>query len=140
MRRMMRARRLLPGWKRGIWLVLALAALLLLALYWPWVDAQARAGVVLFSVLDTPVLVDATRLLTPEPVVSDTVVGGSPAHVYVPGEPFGGRGGETYSTILFVNGTTPEGRELPEVRRLGEVLARSGFVVFVPDFAGLLED
>jgi len=137
---MMRARRPLSERKRGIWLVLALAALLLLALCWPWVDAQARAGVVLFSVLDTPVLGDATRLLTPEPVVSDTDVGGSPAHVYVPGEPFGERGEETYPTILFVNGTTPEGRELPAVRRLGEGLARSGFVVFVPDLVGLRED
>ena len=137
---MMRARSLSLGRKRTLGLVLALAALLLLARYWPWVDAQARAGVVLFSVLDTPALGDATRLLTPEPVVSDTVVGGSPAHVYVPGEPFGGRGGETYPAILFVNGTTPEGRGLPEVRRLGEGLARSGFVVFVPDLAGLRED
>src|SRR3712207_5197061 len=134
----MRARKLLSGRKRGIWLVLALAALLLLARYWPWVDAQARAGVVLLSVLDTPVLGDATRLLTPEPAVSDTAVGGSPAHVYVPGEPFGAR--RTYPAILFVNGTTPEGRELPEVRRLGAGLARSGFVVFVPDLAGLRED
>jgi len=140
MLRMMRARKPLSGRKRGVWLVLVLAALLLLARYWPWVDAQARAGVVLFSVLDTPVLGDAIRLLTPAPVVSDTVVGGSPAHVYVPGEPFGGRGGETYPAILFVNGTTPEGRELPEVKRLGEGLARSGFVVFVPDLAGLRED
>ena len=140
MLRMVRARRPLPGRKRGIQLILALAALLLLARYWPWVDAQARAGVVLLSVLDTPVLGDATRLLTPEPAVSDTVVGGSPAHVYVPGEPFGERGGETYPAILFVNGTTPEGRELPEVRRLGAGLARSGFVVFVPDLAGLRED
>lgn len=140
MTRMMYARRQPSGRRGRIRLLLALAALLLLACYWPWVDAQARAGVVLFSVLDTPVLGDAARLLTPEPVVSDTTIGGSPADVYVPGEPFGGRGGETYPAILFVNGTTPEGRELPEVRRLGEGLARSGFVVFVPDLAGLRED
>jgi acetyl esterase/lipase len=138
--RMMRASSLPLGRKRTRGLALALAALLLLACYWPWVDAQVRAGVVLFSVLDTPVLGDATRLLTPEPAVSDTTVGGSPAHVYEPGEPFGGGGGEPYPAILFVNGTTPEGRGLPEVRRLGEGLARSGFVVFVPDLAGLRRD
>src|SRR5918994_2739242 len=109
MLRMMRARKPLSGRKRGVWLVLVLAALLLLARYWPWVDAQARAGVVLFSVLDTPVLGDAIRLLTPAPVMSDTVLGGSPAHVYVPGEPFGGRGGGTDPARLFVNRTTPEG-------------------------------
>lgn len=137
---MMRAKKPPPRRGRKLPLVLALAALLLLAHYRSYVDAQARAGVVLFSVLDTPVLGDATRLVTPEPVVSDTTVGGSPAHVYVPGEPLGRSGEETYPAILFVNGTTPEGRELPEVKRLGEGLARSGFVVFVPDLAGLRED
>lgn len=119
---------------------LALVALFLVARHWSWVDAQARAGVVLFSVLDTPVLADATRLLTPEPVVKDTAVGGSPAYVYEPGGFFGGDARGTYPAIVFVNGTTPEGRELPEVRRLGEGLARSGFVVFVPDLAGLRRD
>ena len=119
---------------------LALVALLLVVRYWSWVDAQARAGVVLFSVLDTPVLEDATRLLTPEPVVRDTTVGGSPAYVYEPGGFFGEDARGTYPAILFVNGTTPEGRELPEVKRLGEGLARSGFVVFVPDLVGLRQD
>ena len=114
--RMMRAGSLPLGRTRTLGLALALAALLLLACYWPWVDAQVRAGVVLFSVLDTPVLGDATRLLTPELAVSDTTVGGSPAHVYEPGEPFGGGGGEPYPAILFVNGTTPEGRGLPRWR------------------------
>ena len=137
---MRRARRLLSWRKRVIGLVLALAALLLLALYWPWVDAQTRAGVVLFSVLDTPVLENATRLLTPEPVVRDTTVGGSPAYVYEPGGFFGEDAHGMYPAILFVNGTTPEGRELPEVKRLGEGLARSGFAVFVPDLAGLRQD
>ena len=121
-------------------ILILVVVLLVVARYWTWVEAQARAGVVLFSVLDTPVLDDATRLLTPEPVVRDTRIGGSPAYVYEPGGLFARDARETYPAILFVNGTTPEGRELAEVKLMAEELARSGFVVFVPDLAGLRED
>lgn len=134
MPRMVYARRLLSGRKRMAGIALALVALLLAVRYWPWIDAQTRAGVVLFSVLETPVLADATRLLTPEPKVTDTTVGGSPAYVYEPG------GEGPYPAIVFVNGTTPEGRELPAVKHLAEGLARAGFLVFVPDLAGLKRD
>ena len=140
MARVMRERKLLVRWGTVAAVGVVLVTLFVVARYWPWVDAQARAGVVLFSVLDTPALADATRLLTPEPVVKDTAVGGSPAHVYEPGGFFGEEERGTYPAIVFINGTTPEGRELPEVRRLGEGLARSGFVVFVPDLAGLRRD
>lgn len=126
--------------KRMVAATLTLAALFLAGSHPSWVDAQARAAVVLFSVLKTPVLGDATRLLTPEPEVTDTDIGGSPAYVYAPGGASGGDVAETYPVIVFINGTTPEGRELPVVRSLAEGLARSGFVVFVPDLAGLRED
>lgn len=126
--------------KRMVAATLTLAALFLAGSHPSWVDAQARAAVVLFSVLETPVLGDATRLLTPEPEAADTDIGGSPAYVYAPGGASGGDVAETYPAIVFINGTTPEGRELPAVRSLAEGLARSGFVVFVPDLAGLRED
>ncbi len=74
---MLRPRKLSVGRKRVALFVLILFVLLVAARYWSWAEAQARAGVVLFSVLRTPVLADATRLLTPEPVVRDTTVGGS---------------------------------------------------------------
>lgn len=136
---MLRAKNVAMRWKRIAALVLALAALILAARHWSYVDAQARAAVVLFSVLETPVLSDAIRLLTPEPEVKDTTVGGSPAYVYEPGGVFGEANGP-YPAMVFVNGATPEGRELPEVKRLAEGLARSEFLVFVPDLAGLRED
>ena len=124
------------GHGRRVFAALVFAALSLIWYHYPWVVAQARAAAVLFSVLETPVLGDATRLLTPEPEVTDTELGGSPAYVYAPG-------GDTegpHPAIVFINGTTPEGRELPAVRGLADGLARSGFVVFVPDLAGLRED
>ena len=124
------------GLKRTPAAALALAALFVGLYHSSWAGAQARAAVVLFSVLQTPVLDDATRLLTPEPEVTDATVGGNPAYVYEPGEETAG----THPAILFINGTTPEGRELPAVRSLAEGLARSGFVVFVPDLPGLRED
>lgn len=124
---------------RGKIVVVVLVSLSLLAAYHAsWVGAQARAAVVLFSVLETPVLGDAMRLVTPEPRVSDATIGGNPAYVYEPGGASGV--GETHPAMVFINGTTPEGRELPAVRSLAEGLARSGFVVFVPDLPGLRGD
>ena len=122
--------------KRTALAALAFLALILAGYQSPWIAAQARAAVVLFSVLQTPVLGDATRLLTAKPEVTDADVGGSPAYVYAPGGDEVG----AHPAIVFINGTTPKGRELPAVRRLAEGLARSGFVVFVPDLAGLRED
>ena len=135
-----RSARRTRGPKRTVAAALAFAALFWAGYHSSWVDAQARAAVVLFSVLETPVLGDATRLLTPEPEVTDADIGGSPAYVYAPGGASGGGGAETHPAIVFITGTTPEGRELPAVRGLAEGLARSGFVVFVPDLAGLRED
>jgi pimeloyl-ACP methyl ester carboxylesterase len=39
-----------------------------------------------------------------------------------------------------VNGTVPEGRKLPGVRRLAEGFARAGYLTVVPDLPGLTED
>lgn len=131
-----RSTRRTSGSKRKATAALVFVALILAGYHFSWVAAQARAAVVLFSVLRTPVLGDATRLLTSEPEVTDTDVGGSPAYMYAPGGDVAG----AHPAIVFINGTTPEGRELPAVRSLAEGLARSGFVVFVPDLVGLRED
>lgn len=126
--------------RRAMTVTLALMVLSLAAYSSSWVGAQARAAVVLFSVLETPLLGDATRLLTPEPELSDSIIGGNPSSVYEPGEAFVGDAEKSHPAIVFINGTTPEGRELRAVRSLAEGLARSGFVVFVPDLPGLRED
>ena len=136
MARMVRERKLTVRWGRVAAVGVVLVTLFVVARYWSWVDAQARAGIVLFSVLDTPALADATRLLTPEPEVVGASVGGNPTDVYSPG----GDAAGPHPSIVFINGTTPEGRELPVVRGLAQGLARSGFVVFVPDLAGLRAD
>ncbi len=109
-------------------------AVALAAIYWSWIDAQARAAVLLSSVLETPVLTPAVEALTREPRVEDTVFAGKPALVAKPA------GEGPWPAILFVNGTVPEGRAYPEVQNLARGLARAGYLVVVPDLPGLTTD
>src|SRR5215216_5390824 len=105
------------------------------AVYWSWIDAQARAVVVLSSILETPVLTPVVEGVTGEPrFEEDAVVAGNPALVVKP------EGEGPWPTLFFVNGTVPEGRDLPEVRRLAEGLARAGYLLVVPDLPGLRTD
>jgi pimeloyl-ACP methyl ester carboxylesterase len=106
----------------------------LAAVYWSWIDAQARAAVVLSSVLETPVLTPVVGALTREPGVEDTVFAGRPALVAKPA------GEGPWPAIFFVNGTVPEGRAYPEVQNLARGLARAGYLVVVPDLPGLTTD
>ncbi len=123
------------GRSRRVFL-LALFAVLVgaLAVYWSWVDAQARAAVVISSVSEAPVLTPAVDAVSGEPRFEDLPVAGNPALVARPA------GEGPWPAIFVVNGTVPEGRELPAVRRLAEGLARAGYVAFVPDLPGLTED
>jgi pimeloyl-ACP methyl ester carboxylesterase len=109
-------------------------AVALAAVYWSWIDAQARAAVVLSSVLETPVLTPTVQALTREPRVKDTVFAGRPALVAKPA------GEGPWPAILFVNGTVPEGRAYSEVQNLARRLARAGYLVVVPDLPGLTSD
>jgi len=62
-----------------------LAALLgLLLVLWSWVDAQARAVVVISAVLDVPVLTPAAEAVSGEPRFSEQTVAGNPALVARP--------------------------------------------------------
>lgn len=101
---------------------------------WPWIDAQARATFVLSSLLETPVLTPAVETLTREPRLEDTVFEGNPTLIAEPG------GEGPWPALLFVNGTVPEGRTLPEVQSLARGLARAGYLVVVPDLPGLRRD
>jgi pimeloyl-ACP methyl ester carboxylesterase len=105
-----------------------------LAVYWSWVDAQARAAVVISSVLEAPVLTPAVDAVSGEPRLEDSPVAGNPALVVWPA------GDGPWPAIFLVNGTVPEGRKLPEVRQLAEGFARAGYLVVVPDLPGLTED
>ncbi len=115
-------------------LLAAVAAVLLIVVGWSWIDAQARAAVVLASVLKAPVATPAVEVLTREPRVEDTTFAGMPTLVARPA------GEGPWPALLFVNGTTPEGRTLPEVQNLARGLARAGFFVVVPDLPGLRTD
>jgi pimeloyl-ACP methyl ester carboxylesterase len=108
-----------------------LIAALLVVAKWSWIDAQARAVVALSPVLEVPVMTPVVEAVTGEPRFADTLVAGNPALVVRP------RGEGPWPAIFFVNGVVTEGRELPEVRRLAEGLARAGYLVVVPDLPGL---
>jgi pimeloyl-ACP methyl ester carboxylesterase len=66
--------------------------------------------------------------------VEETRVAGNPTSVFVPA------GEGPYPAVVFVNGAVLEGRRLPEVGRLGEGLARAGYLTVVPDLPGLTSD
>jgi len=120
--------------RRAFYLVLLALAIGLSISYWSWVDAQARAVVVIFSVLDTPVLKPAVEAAGGDPGFSESTVAGHQALVVRPA------GEGPWPTIFLVNGTVPEGRKLPEVRNLAEGFARAGYLAVVPDLPGLTED
>ena len=126
----------LPGRRlRGAFYLVLLAVLISLTIaYWSWVDAQARAVVVISSVLDAPVLSPAVRVVSGEPRLSDVRVAGHPSLVVRPA------GEGPWPAVFVVNGTVPEGRKLPGVRHLAEGFARAGYLVVVPDLPGLTED
>jgi pimeloyl-ACP methyl ester carboxylesterase len=116
---------------RRLLLAFALTLVLLAVAKWPWIDAQVRAVVVLSPVLEAPVLTPVVEAATGEPRFEDTFVAGNPALVAKP------KGEGPWPAVFFVNGVVTEGRELPEVRRLAEGLARAGYLVVVPDLPGL---
>ena len=116
--------------RRASYLVLLAVVIGSFISYWSWVDAQARAVVVISSVLDTPVLEAAGE----DPCFSQARVAGNPSLVVRPA------GEGPWPAIFLVNGTVPEGRKLPEVRNLAEGFARAGYLVVVPDLPGLTED
>ena len=126
------------GVGRGLGRVLFLAPwvvlLALLVACWSWVDAQARALVVVSSVLQAPALEAATEAASGEPRFDDVPVAGNPTLVVRPA------GEGPWPAVFVVNGTVPEGRRLPEVRRLAGGFARAGFLAVVPDLPGLTDD
>jgi pimeloyl-ACP methyl ester carboxylesterase len=127
-------RRLVPRGLRLATLALLVALLVLVGTGWSYLDAQARAVAVLSSVMEIPILGSAVEVATGEPRLEDTAVAGNPALVARPA------GAGPWPALFLVNGTVPEGRELPEIRRLAEGLARAGYLVVVPDLPGLRED
>jgi dienelactone hydrolase len=119
---------------RRVLLVLLVATAIAVAAGAPWVAAQTRAVGVMATTMELPLAAAATRALTREPRVDEIRLAGAPATLYRPA-----RGDGPWPAYLFVNGATQRGREEPTVRRLAEGLARTGHLVAVPDFPGLLD-
>jgi pimeloyl-ACP methyl ester carboxylesterase len=119
--------------RRAFYLVTLAVVIGLLISYWSWVDAQARAVMVISSVLDAPVLTPAAEAVSGDPRFEDIPVAGNPTLVARPA------GEGPWPAIFLVNGTVREGRKLPEVRNLAEGFARAGYLVVVPDLPGLTE-
>src|ERR671911_664258 len=117
-------------WRRSL-LAFGVASVLFAVVNWSWIDAQVRAVIVLSPVLEAPVLTLVVEALTGEPRFEDASVAGNPALVAKPS------GEGPWPAVFFVNGVVTEGRELPEVRRIAEGLARAGYLVVVPDLPGL---
>lgn len=114
--------------------VVALAVALAVALsLWPRVDAQARAVVVLASVIEAPVATPVVEAATGEPRVEETSVAGNPTSIFHPA------GEGSHPAVVFVNGPIPQGRTFEGVRDLATGLARAGYLVVVPDLPGLTD-
>ena len=120
--------------QRIFYLVFIVVLVGLASTYWSWVDAQARAVLVISSVLEAPVLTPAVDAASSEPRFADVRVAGNPALVVRPA------GEGPWPAIFLVNGIVPEGRKLPAVQHLAEGFARAGYLVVVPDLPGLTED
>ena len=120
--------------RRVFYLVFVVVLVGLAITFWSWVDAQARAVVVISSVLDVPVLTPAVEAVSGEPHSEEVSVSGNPSLLMRP------EGEGPWPAIFLVNGTVPEGRKLPEVQRLAESFARAGYLVVVPDLPGLMVD
>lgn len=99
-----------------------------------WASRQLRAVDVVAVALGHPGwLVWAVDHTTSTPRSSQRVIAGAPATVVRPA------GTGPWPALVFVNGTTTAGRRDKHVVRLGQGLARAGFLVVVPDLPGLRE-
>lgn len=113
-------------------LVVLLGALAIVAIIErDWTTAQLRAIAILSITEDLPALAWTARVVTAEPRVEETTVAGAPSTVVRPA------GGGPWPAVVFVNGATRRGRHHPKVQRLARGLARTGFLVVVPDLPGL---
>lgn len=96
------------------------------------VRAQVQALPILLTTLSLPGAGALARLGN-RAAARDTTVACIPTTVIRPdGKP-------PWSTLVFMNGATPDGRSHPTVQRLAGALARTGVAVLVPDLHGVAE-
>ena len=119
--------------------VALVALLVVIALLWRPLLRPVGAGTILVTDIYTSALWDrnVAAAATPPPRLEDSRerVGGVEMRVtsWVPGW------GRRHPAVLLVNGATALGNDDPETRRLGEALARAGYLAMLPEFPFLKE-
>ncbi len=115
---------------RLVLLGLLAAAAAATVVFWPWLDAQRRAVIVLSGTSHTPVLSWAVRVATGTPRLEDASIAATPVTLVRPGR------GSRWPAVVLLPGTAAQGRDDPNVRRLAGALARAGFLVAIPELPG----
>ena len=122
--------------KRRVALVVLIAALLA---FWRPVLRPVGAGSIIVADIYSSALWDRNlaAAVTPPPRIiesSDDILG-TPMRItwWAPGW------GDRHAALMLVNGATALGNDDPETRRLGEALARGGYLVMLPEFAFIKE-
>jgi hypothetical protein len=126
--------------RRRLFLVLVVVAI---AILWRPFLRPVGAGAILVADIYSSALWDrnVAAYVTPPPRVEEGTerVGAQDIRVtwWIPGW------GSLHPAVMLVNGATDKGNDDPETRRLGEALARAGYMVMLPEFpfikAGRLE-
>ena len=101
--------------------------------FWPWIDAQRRAAILLSGTSPTPVLSWVLRTATGSPKIEQTTLGGAPATLLQPAH------GSSWHAVLLLPGTADQGRDNPRVMKLAKAIARAGYLVGVPDLPGMAD-
>jgi dienelactone hydrolase len=125
--------------RRLIFILLVVA----IAILWRPFLRPLGAGAILVADIYSSALWDrnVAAYVTPPPRVEDGIepIGAQDMRVtwWIPGW------GSLHPAVMLVNGATDKGNDDPETRRLGEALARAGYMVMLPEFpfikAGRLE-
>src|SRR6267378_4304912 len=116
---------------RRLFLVLLVVAI---AIMWRPFLRPIGAGAILVADIYSSALWDrnVAAYVTPPPRIEDATerVGALDMRVtwWIPGW------GSLHPAVMLVNGATDKGNDDPETRRLGEALARAGYMVMLPEF------
>jgi putative flippase GtrA/acetyl esterase/lipase len=95
--------------------------------------ASLKAALVIATTAGVPGASQVVRVLTGEPRVEETEIGGVPATVAAPAC------GGPWPAALVLNGATPLGNRHRAVQRLASSLARAGYLAVLPELPGLEE-
>jgi dienelactone hydrolase len=122
--------------RRRLFLVLLVVAI---AILWRPFLRPVGAGAILVADIYSSALWDrnVAAYVTPPPRVEDGIEAIGPLNMrvtwWVPGW------GSLHPAVMLVNGATDKGNDDQETRRLGEALARAGYMVMLPEFPFIKE-